>query len=106
MPLRLRDGCARFRPCKRYDECGCRIFIGRRENCAGAMPRMCQQPESVSTLPMIQKRIMPKSAARVGWVTSVHLTETCDDDSPHLITHVETTPAPLADDATVPLIHE
>src|SRR5205807_7669247 len=39
-------------------------------------------------------------------VTSVHLTETCDDDSPHLITHVETTPAPVADDATVPLIHE
>jgi len=36
----------------------------------------------------------------------VHLTETCDDDSPHLITHVETTPAPVADDAAVPLIHE
>jgi transposase len=35
----------------------------------------------------------------------VHLTETCDEDLPHLITHVETTPAPLADDATVPLIH-
>jgi transposase len=42
-----------------------------------------------------------------SWVGyKVHLTETCDDDSPHLITHVETTPAPLADDATVPLIHE
>ncbi len=36
----------------------------------------------------------------------MHLTETCDDDSPHLITHVETTLAPVADDATVPLIHE
>jgi transposase len=42
-----------------------------------------------------------------SWVGyKVHLTETCDDDSPHLITHVETTPAPLADDAVVPLIHE
>jgi len=42
-----------------------------------------------------------------SWVGyKVHLTETCDDDSPHLITHVETTPAPVADDATVPLIHE
>ena len=39
-------------------------------------------------------------------MTFVHLTETCDDDSPHLITHVETTPAPVADDATVPRIHE
>jgi transposase len=27
----------------------------------------------------------------------VHLTETCDDDLPHLITNVETTPAPIAD---------
>lgn len=42
-----------------------------------------------------------------SWVGyKVHLTETCDDDRPHLITHVETTPAPLADDATVPRIHE
>jgi transposase len=42
-----------------------------------------------------------------NWVGyKVHLTETCDDDSPHLITHVETTAAPMADDATVPLIHE
>jgi len=41
-----------------------------------------------------------------SWVGyKVHLTETCDEDSPHLITHVETTPAPMADDATVPLIH-
>ena len=42
-----------------------------------------------------------------SWVGyKVHLTETCDDESPHLITHVETTPAPLADDAAVPLMHE
>ncbi len=45
-----------------------------------------------------------RSTSWVGY--KVHLTETCDDDSPHLITHVETTPAPLADDATVPRIHE
>src|SRR5207302_7950528 len=42
-----------------------------------------------------------------SWVGyKVHLTETCDDDSPHLLTHVETTPAPVADDVTVPLMHE
>jgi len=45
-----------------------------------------------------------RSTSWVGY--KVHLTETCDDDSPHLITHVETTPAPVADDATVPHIHE
>lgn len=43
----------------------------------------------------------------IGWTGyKVHLTETCDDDSPHLITHVETTPAPLTDLAAVPHIHE
>ncbi|HEX3523728.1 MAG TPA: IS1182 family transposase [Stellaceae bacterium] len=39
-----------------------------------------------------------------GW--KVHLTETCDEDSPHLITHVETTPAPQADDDALPHIHQ
>lgn len=36
----------------------------------------------------------------------VHLTETCDEEQPHLITHVETTIAPLSDaDMTAP-VHE
>jgi DDE family transposase len=33
-----------------------------------------------------------------------HLTETCDRDTPHLITHVETTAATDADNATLPAI--
>ena len=34
----------------------------------------------------------------------VHVTETCDDDAPHLIVHVETTPAPVTDsDMTAPI---
>jgi transposase len=41
------------------------------------------------------------------WVGyKVHLTETCDDDLPHLITHVETTIGPAADGAATPKIHE
>ena len=35
----------------------------------------------------------------------VHLTETCDPDSPHLITHVETTSAPVADGQVLEVIH-
>jgi len=38
-------------------------------------------------------------------VTSVHLTETCEQDSPHLSTHVETTTAPVSDDARTASIH-
>jgi DDE family transposase len=40
------------------------------------------------------------------WVGyEVHLTETCEDDLPHLITHVETTNSPVADGAAPPTIH-
>ncbi len=35
----------------------------------------------------------------------VHLTETCDADSPDLITHVETTAATVADSTMIPTIH-
>jgi transposase len=34
------------------------------------------------------------------------MTETCDDDTPHIITHVETTPATTPDDNMVETIHE
>jgi transposase len=36
---------------------------------------------------------------------NVHLTETCDDDLPHLITHVEMTIGPAADGAVTPRSH-
>ncbi len=40
------------------------------------------------------------------WVgDKVHLTETCEDDLPHLITDVETTPGPTADGDVTPAIH-
>lgn len=42
-----------------------------------------------------------------GWLGyKVHLTETCDDASPHLITHVTTTVAPVHDITQVPIIHD
>ena len=40
------------------------------------------------------------------WVGyKVHLTETCEDDRSHVITHVETTAGPIADGAATPVIH-
>ncbi|MDP9427275.1 MAG: IS1182 family transposase [Actinomycetota bacterium] len=35
-----------------------------------------------------------------------HLTETCEEDSPNLITNVETTPAPTFDGDATPLVHQ
>ncbi len=40
------------------------------------------------------------------WVGyKVHFTQTCDEDAPQLITHVETTPAPLSDEGVLSAIH-
>ena len=36
----------------------------------------------------------------------VHLTETCDEDRPHLIVNVETTPATTPDDNMIKAVHE
>jgi transposase len=44
-----------------------------------------------------------RSTVWIGY--KAHLTETCDPDAPHLITHVETTAAPVADDAMTTPIH-
>lgn len=43
----------------------------------------------------------------MAWVGyKVHVTETCDDDTPHLITHVATTSASTADGAMTAPIHQ
>jgi len=41
-----------------------------------------------------------------SWIGyKVHITETCEDDAPHLITHVETAIAPTGDNTALPRIH-
>jgi transposase len=45
-----------------------------------------------------------RSTCWVGY--KVHLTESCDEDMPSLITHVETTPGPTDDGAVTTCIHE
>jgi transposase len=43
----------------------------------------------------------------MSWVgDKVQLTETCDNEAPHLIVHIETTPAPVADGDATPVIHQ
>jgi transposase len=42
-----------------------------------------------------------------SWVgDTVHVTETCEDDAPHIMTHVETTAGPVSDGAATPHIHQ
>lgn len=41
-----------------------------------------------------------------SWIGyKVHITEACEDDAPHLITHVETATAPTGDNTALPTIH-
>ena len=46
-----------------------------------------------------------KKRATVWLGYKVHFTQTCDEEAPQLITHVETTPAPLSDEGALPAIH-
>jgi transposase len=47
------------------------------------------------------------ASQQIAWIGyKVHLTETCEPATPHLITHVATTPAPVADGALTPTVHE
>ena len=47
-----------------------------------------------------------KKRATTAWIGyKVHLTETCDDGRPPLITHVATTPAPMVDRAALAPVH-
>ncbi len=52
----------------------------------------------------LDARLAKKETTRwVGY--KVHLTESCEEGEPHLITHVETTPGPVADGAATPGVH-
>jgi transposase len=47
-----------------------------------------------------------KKGTRTWIGYKVHLTETCDDDAPHLIVNAMTTPAPVPDGQVTPEVHE
>ena len=44
-----------------------------------------------------------RSTLWVGY--KVHFTQTCDEDAPQLITHIETTPAPMSDEEALSRVH-
>src|SRR5215471_8819099 len=54
---------------------------------------------------MIWMPVMGRKGRPCGLVTSVHFTQTCDDEAPQLITHVETTRAGIPDEKALPSIH-
>src|SRR6266566_3949595 len=67
--------------------------------------RIFLQATSSSTRPMIKKRGSGKKRETRWTGYKVHLTETCEEEGPHLITHVATTAATTTDEAMTETIH-
>jgi len=65
-----------------------------------------QLPHTSSARPTMLRPTMPTNAQPPGSGIKSISRQTCDDDTPHLITHVETTAAPVADGAVTPAIHQ
>jgi len=67
-------------------------------------------PYDTQLRPTIRRPMTQKNAPQPGWTAwlgyKVHLSETCDEEAPHLITHVETTLAPVVDRESLPPIHQ
>src|SRR5215467_1284245 len=89
--------CAKCLLCKSCARCGCRTIPGSTAKSAGALPRRSLRLAQYIGSPYdIEAHYSKKrSTTWVGY--KVHLTKTCEKESPHLITHVETTSAPVSD---------
>jgi transposase len=88
-----------------------RLVWGQQYDLTGALPRFLSEKELRDSADREASPHDTEARFRykrdLSWVGyQAHFTETCDDDSPHLIIHVETTPATTSDYGVLPDIHE
>src|SRR5579859_7180818 len=76
---------------KHSDKRGCFKTMLSRGSCGGAKPKISLLQGCILIRPMIQTHVLAINAQLLGQATRVHLTETCEDEEIHPITHVETT---------------
>src|SRR5688500_14879631 len=109
-PKRHSPGCRRFLRWRPSGGCGCRISSTIRTGTPiGERLRRAYLGRGTSWAPRSTPTAVAKLARKftTSWIGyRVHLTETCDDDLPSIITDVRTAPAPVADGDATPLIHE
>src|SRR5687768_17042054 len=77
--------------------------------CAGAPLRKASHARRTTSTPRSIRIAVAKLARKftTSWVGyRIHITETCEDGLPNIITDVKTAPAPVADAEDTPLIHE
>src|SRR5215510_9464459 len=89
--------CGKFQQSKSCVKSGCRTIAMMMVNSIGESRRTFPRQPTSSIRLTIQKPATARNTARTGPETSVHLTETCEADQPHLLIHVATTPAPESD---------
>jgi transposase len=70
----------------------------RQDGAVPPSPRLIHSPYDLEA-----RYSLKRGMAWIGY--KVHVTETCDDDTPHVITHVETTLATTPDDKMLDTIH-
>src|SRR5881397_1138361 len=105
MLRRLLPGCVKSWQSRSCAAFGSKTTSGSKGSSTGEATTIFLRATSSSTRPLIQRHAMARSARRGGPETSVHLTETCEKESPHLITHVATTAATTTDEAMTETIH-
>ena len=79
--------------------------------CAEEGWRWRTEKELISSFEQVPSPYDPEARwatkGNIQWVGyKMHVTESCDDQTPHVITHVWTTTAAVSDDAAIPVIHQ
>jgi transposase len=74
------------------------MTIGRMSRSTGEAMKMCLRQPRSSILPMTTKPGSGKKRETRWTGYKLHISETCDEDRPHLITPVATTSAPITDE--------
>ena len=95
--------------CTSFGKCGSSIMISPEAKLNGGQVHKAVRIRASSVLPMTQRLSQAKSGKWCGWVTSVHLTETCVSEAeaiPQLIVQVHTTVASVQDVETTAIIQE
>src|SRR3954463_7879236 len=104
-PRQLRCGCATSLPCRRYAGPGCSSSPSRRIGSAGGTALTCRQLRTRIHSPYDTDASFGDKRTTTWIGYKAHVTETCDADAPHVITHVVTTPAPVPDTAVTAPLH-
>jgi transposase len=102
---RLLSGSALFRRLRSYDKCGCKITNELMMWNARRSSENIPPPSRYIGSPYDEDAHYSKKRSTTWVGYKVHLTESCEAHLPLLITHVETTSAPVSDDAMTATIH-